>query len=260
MPAVTTDLFRLQSAAVVADLADELGCEPADLGSEKLVVVSRPAGARHPYVALVATAGLGTVVSVVPGMTEWVREHAPQDRHFLALQPFFLAELASEARSRQWPKASPRGPGLGFALTEQLLPPIIPPDFSMMSIDPEWMASYRESKVFDNALGEPGEEHVPRITRGYALIDEAGEPVAVSGIWQQGARRDEIGVDVRRDFRGKGLAPVVVLAAVEDILRRGRAPFYSIGATNIRSHRNALACGFLPVFMWSRVEETRSEG
>lgn len=260
MPAQTTELLRAQSALVLADLAEELGCEPADFAAGKLIVVVRPEGAREPFVARAATAGLGTVVSAEASLVAWVREHAPPDRHFRALQPFFLAELAAEARRRDWPRATAYGFHLGFALAERTPRPVGPPSLSLIAVDTEWMARYRESRVFDNALGERGEDWMPGAWHGYALLDQSGEPVAIAGIWQQGARRDEIGVDVRRDYRGQGLAPVVVLAAVHDILGRGRTPFYSISATNIRSHRNALACGFLPALIEGTVAEIRSEG
>ena len=77
MPAATTELFRSQSAMVVADLADELGCRIEDFTSEALVVVSRPADADERFLARIATAGLGTVASVVPELVEWAGEHSP---------------------------------------------------------------------------------------------------------------------------------------------------------------------------------------
>ena len=249
MPAATTELFRSQSAMVVADLADELGCRIEDFTSEALVVVSRPADADERFLARIATAGLGTVASVVPELVEWADEHAPSERHFRAMQPFFLAELAEEARRRHWPSARAYGFHLGFALAEELRVPALPAALSLTAIDAEWMTRYRDSKVFDNAMGEPGEPHVPSILHGFAVVDRTGEPLAVAGVWRQGTRRDEIGVDVRRDARGTGLARIVVIRATQDILGRGRAPYYSIGATNVRSHRNALSCGFLPVYM-----------
>ena len=55
-------------------------------------------------------------------------------------------------------------------------------------------------------------------------------------------------MDVRRDARGQGLAKVVVTAAIRSILEAGHVPYYSCGATNVRSHNNAIACGFRPVF------------
>jgi len=130
----------------------------------------------------------------------------------------------------------------------------LPPGYSIKPVEREWMALHRPSNVFDNALGEPDElDRVEKTTRGFAALDSAGEPAAVAGWWHDEHGRDEIGVDVRRDARGLGLAKVVVIAASRAIVEAGGAPFYSCGATNIRSHRNALACGFLPVFLIGHV-------
>lgn len=251
-------VFQQQSALGLADLCDELGCQLADLESERLIVVPRPPDPRHQhYLALVASAGVGTVASVAPEMMEWAGNHRPE-RHFLALRHPFLEGFVAEARSRGWPEATAWSLGLGFALAEVRPVPPTPAGLTLRRVDASWMASYRDARIFENAVAEPGEEHIARIRHGFALFDAGDQPVAVAGIWEQGNRRDEIGVDVVRAHRGEGLAKVVVLSAVHDILGRGRAPFYSISETNVRSHRNALACGFLPLFNWSVVEEKES--
>jgi predicted GNAT family acetyltransferase len=103
--------------------------------------------------------------------------------------------------------------------------------------------------VFDNALGEMTEpDRIEKTRQAIAVLDADGEPAAIAGWWDEGHGRDEIGVDVRRDARGRGLGKLAVSAATQQILDADRTPFYSCGATNVRSHRNALSCGFLPVF------------
>ena len=253
---MTTDLFRAQSALVLEDVAGKYGFAAPDLAREELVVVPLPRGAREGMVALVVTAGLGTVVSVEPELVEWVREHAPADKHFRAMQPFFLAELAEEARRRGFASAQAYGSSLGFALSKRFPNPRLSDRLRLIPVDAEWMARHRDSNVFDNALGEPHETHrIERTLHGFAIVDDGSDPLGVAGTWGEGPIRDEIGVDVRRDARGLGLAKALVGAAIEDILERGRVPFYSCGATNIRSHRNALACGFEPVFLMGMVAE-----
>ena len=112
------------------------------------------------------------------------------------------------------------------------------------------MARYRDSKVFDNALGAPEEaDRIALTLNAVAAIGEDGEPAAVAGWWDDGHGYQEIGVDVRRDARGLGLGKLVTIAATRHIVEAGQTPFYVCGITNIRSHRNALACGFLPVYV-----------
>jgi hypothetical protein len=246
-----TDLFLAQSRRVLGGLAHELGCEPRHLTSESLEVVERPAPTGPGKVALAATCGLGTVLSVPAPLAGWVRDHAPPGRHFRAMQPFFLAELAAEIeRSGLAPRVTAHGFSQGFALNELSALPAVPAGYSLVPVDRDWMARYRPANVFDNALGEPGElDRVEKTARAFAVLDSAGEPAAVAGWWADGHGREEIGVDVRRDSRGIGLAKLVVIAATRQIVETGGTPFYSCGATNVRSHRNALSCGFLPVFL-----------
>jgi hypothetical protein len=246
-----TGLFLDQSRRVLAGLAHELGCEPGQLTSESLEVVERPMSSRPGKAALAATCGLGTVLSVPAPLVDWVHAHAPADKHFRALQPFFLAELAAEIGRRGLaPTATAHGFSQGFALNELPAIPAVPAQYSLASVDRDWMARYRLFKTFDNSLGEPGElDRVEKTKLALAILDSASQPAAVAGWWDDGHGRDEIGVDVRRESRGLGLGKLVVIAATHAILAAGGTPFYSCGASNIRSHRNALSCGFLPVFL-----------
>jgi RimJ/RimL family protein N-acetyltransferase len=103
--------------------------------------------------------------------------------------------------------------------------------------------------VFDNALGDANDdERFQRTRTAYAVLDANDQPLAVAGVVDYGWGREEVGVDVRRDARGEGLAKAVVTAATHAVLRAGRVPYYSCGASNVRSHNNAIACGFRPVF------------
>jgi|GEM_PF-1668982 len=249
-----TTLFAIQSRRVLASLADELGCAPERLTSESLEVVVRPASRRPGQVVLAATCGLGTILSVPAAVVGWVRDNAP-GTHFRAMQPFFLAEVAAEIGRRGIaPGATAYGFSQGFALSELQPVPEAPAGHSLVSVEPGWMARYRPSNVFDNALGAPNEsDRIEKTLRGFAALDSAGEPAAVAGWWSDGHGREEIGVDVRREARGSGLAKLVVIAATHAIIDAGGSPFYSCGVTNIRSHRNALACGFLPAFLTGSV-------
>ena len=247
---VSSALFREQSGRVIAALAAEMGCDAAQLRSERLEVVTLPADGRPGRAALAATCGVGTVVSVPGELVGWVRESAPRDMHFRAMQPCFLAELAAEIERRGLAaKASAHGFSLGFALDEEKEIPEIPAGFTIRAVERGWIGRYRPSAVFDNALGEMTEpDRIEKTRQAVAVLDAEGAPAAIAGWWDEGQGRDEIGVDVRRDARGIGLAKLVVTAATHRILETGRTPFYSCGATNVRSHRNALSCGFLPVF------------
>ncbi|MEO9255519.1 MAG: hypothetical protein ABI305_08270 [Tepidiformaceae bacterium] len=246
---MSTDLFRAQSSRMLAALALELGCELPAFSSHALTVVSRPSNARKGLIVQAIDTGMGTVLSVQPELVSWAKEHAPTDHHFRALQPFFLADLAQQARELGFTSARAHGFSLGFALAERLPVPWLPDRYTLREVDRAWMDRYRPLNVFANGLGEPDEvDRFEKTRTAFAVLAPDGEPAAVSAVWDVGHGREEIGVDVRRESRGMGLAKPVVIAATHAIVQAGNVPFYSCGATNVRSHRNALACGFLPLF------------
>ena len=243
---------------MLAGVAADLGCDVEAFSSHSLTVVPRPAATREQRIVVQAVdTGMGTVLSVEAALVEWTRTNAPKDRHFRALQPFFLAQLAEQARSAGFAGATAHGFSLGFALARPPQTPSLPRGFHLLEVDGAWMARYRPSRMFENALGEPDDpEDANKTQVAFAALDDAGEPAAVAGIWHESHDRNEIGVEVRRESRGLGLAKAVVAVATDNILSRGRVPFYSCGATNIRSHRNALTCGFLPLYITGMVRRT----
>jgi hypothetical protein len=234
-------------------LCAELNCAPADFDSHALTITGRSPDARDSSVALVVTCGTGTVFSVVPELMAWVREHAPEP-HFRVLQPFFLAEVAARAIDAGFAGASARGLTLGLVLAEEPTTPPVPPPFEMRELSSHEIEQLRETKEFDNALATPDEVvRVENFRTAYALLDGSERPVAITGMWAEGDGVDEIGVDVRRDVRGKGLASTVVLRATRDVLERGRVPVYTCGVTNIRSLNNGIRCGYRPFWTVGRV-------
>ncbi len=230
-----------------AECARELGCDESAFDSHALTVVPRPETARYKNFAFVHTFGTGTVVSVEPSYLEWTLAHTP-DKHFLAFGGSdFLVPFLAETE-RRGDRAAMRGTGLGFVAQELPTEPALPVGVTAMSIDRDWRATYLASSVFDNSLGEPGEEHPEEYWRwGIALVAPDGEPIAVAGAYDDGQDLLEIGVDVHRDHRGKGLGLAVVSTLSRAIHAQGLTATYFCAASNVRSHRTALACGFVPV-------------
>lgn len=251
-------LFEAQSTLMLAALGKELGCDPAAFSSHRLTVVARPPGHPEELVVHAVDTGLGTVLNVPASLSDWVLQNAPADHHFRALQPFFLASLAERAREAGYAGATAHGFSLSFALNVPLAAAALPDGHRLVEVGRDWMDRYRPTNEFDNALGEPHEaDRFERTRTAYVLFDAAEEALAVAAIWDEHHGREEIGVDVRRSMRGRGYAKIVVARATQDILAAGRIPYYSCGATNIRSHRNAIACGFLPLYISGAVYSER---
>ena len=230
-----------------AECARELGCEESAFDSHALTVVSRPETARFKNLAFVQTFGTGTVVCVEPSYLEWTQSHAPR-KHYDAFNPSeVLLPFLAEAE-RRGDHGVVRVTGLGFVCAELSPEPALPAGVSAVPIDRGWRAARLESGVFDNSLGELGEVYPEEYWRfGVALVGADGEPMAVAGAYDDGLELLEIGVDVHRDHRGKGLGAAVVATLSRTIHADGLTATYFCAASNVRSHRNALACGFVPV-------------
>ncbi len=58
----------------------------------------------------------------------------------------------------------------------------------------------------------------------------------------------QIGVDVLPLYRQKGIASALTSRLAQEILERGKVPFYCSAWSNIRSARNAIKSGFIPAW------------
>lgn len=59
----------------------------------------------------------------------------------------------------------------------------------------------------------------------------------------------QIGVDVRPEYRRRGIAASLTSRLAAEILDRGKVPFYCAAWSNLRSVRNAVKCGFRPAWV-----------
>src|SRR5512132_2583115 len=90
--------------------ATMLGCVPADFDSHSLVIVDRPESQPTRFLMMALTFGTGTVVSVRPDYTEWVRANAPTDKHYRAMFPNVLLQPLTEEAARRGETAGWRSP------------------------------------------------------------------------------------------------------------------------------------------------------
>lgn len=76
------------------------------------------------------------------------------------------------------------------------------------------------------------------------LVGLAGCSADCAAMWQ-------IGVDVLKEYRKKGIASAMTSKLAVEILRRGKVPFYCAAWSNMASVRNAVKSGFRPA--WAEV-------
>lgn len=252
-----TTYFERAIARYRAARALELGCDEAAFDSHALTIVPKPATTPQPYLLLGMTFGTGTVLSVEQDYLEWVRTNAPQP-HFRAMFPWAMFQPLVEEAKRRGESLDPRFPNLGFVAGAEPASPPIPDGLAARRVDRDWRGEYVESGVFDNSLGTPGSAYVDSIWRFGVVLFDGETPAAVAGGYEDGDGLIEIGVDVAREYRGRGLGAAVVAAMNHEIARQGHIATYYCAPTNVRSHRTALACGFVPVVSGARVTRVAS--
>jgi hypothetical protein len=226
--------------------AEYMGCVPADFDSHALTIVERPEGKYGKFALSVMTFGTGTVAAVQPEYLEWVRANAPADKHYRALFPNALLQPLSEEAKRRGEALDWRSPNLIFLPADEPVARPLPEGLRAMAFANDWRARVFPTGEFHNALGELDDPDDEYFRYGLALMD-GDTPAAVAGGWDDCDGLLEIGVDVARGYRGRGLGEVVVTNFARLIADRGEIPTYYCAPTNVRSHRNALGSGFLPV-------------
>ena len=241
-----TDYHRRALEQYRTTRAGVVGCTPADFDRHELVITERPDRPTSKFTLMALTLGTGTVVSVAPDYLEWVQANAPKDKHYRALFPNALLQPLAEEAARRGQSIAWRAPNLSFLPANEPVAAAVPEGLRAMAFDAERRATWFATGEFHNALGELDDPDEEGFQYGLAIMD--GErPAAGAGAWDDSDGLLEIGVDVGRDYRGRGLGIVVVTQLARLIADRGAVPTYYCAPTNVRSHRNAIACGFTPV-------------
>jgi RimJ/RimL family protein N-acetyltransferase len=250
---MSTDYYRAALAQYRETRAAVMGCTPADFDRHELVITTRPEDGK--FVLMALTLGTGTVVSVVPEYMDWTRANIPTDKHYRALFPNVLLQPLTEEGKRRGEDIGWRSPNLSFLPAHEPVAMAVPGGLQAMPFEPDWRAKVWPTGEFHNALGELDPPEEEGFAYGLALMD-GDRPAAVAGAWDDSAGLKEIGVDVARDYRGRGLAPVVVTQLARLIADHGDVPTYYCAPTNVRSHRNAIASGFTPAASACRATRT----
>lgn len=107
-----------------------------------------------------------------------------------------------------------------------------------------------------------------RYPEAYSFYEGAPDVIGVSAIkdgkilGMAGASSDspwmwQIGINVEKEARKKGIATMLVTLLKNEILRGGHLPYYGTGFSHIASQRVALGAGFLPT--WTEIATAKME-
>lgn len=109
-----------------------------------------------------------------------------------------------------------------------------PADFSGLYTD-EWGNALCQSRAHLDMLAVGAYD-------GACLVGLAGCSADCDTMWQ-------IGVDVLPAYRRRGVAAALTSRLALETLSRGKVPFYCAAWCNVKSVRNAVACGFRPAWV-----------
>lgn len=130
----------------------------------------------------------------------------------------------------------------------------------------EELLEFRENNVFKSAICfSPSQPDALAL----AAMNPKMEPVTdkksfcqddmtgMSGASMDGKYLWQIGIDVREDYRGKGLATFLVKNIKDEIIKRGITPFYGTSESHTISQTIALKCGFVPA--WTEITAQKKQ-
>lgn len=99
---------------------------------------------------------------------------------------------------------------------------------------------------FENSLSFDEEGNTPTCIVLYAK--KGDQVIALAGASYVNDELREVGIDVRKEHRGKKLAALLVHNLTVEILKQGKIPFYSASVTNIASQAVAIRSGYMPLW------------
>lgn len=226
--------------------ATELGCRPEDLVSgQNTVVRSRPhpRARRHlqlPFYCQLVSYGGGIVASVDPAVEQPVRQYinsCPPEHCFETPQLHRLTQLLA-----------PRGQ-LPCFMAAYFLPQLSASapagcPYPVRLLTAAQLAPLHGGR-WPNALCDARRELDVLAVGAYDgphLIGLAGCSADCDTMWQ-------IGIDVQPGYRRRGVAAALTHLLSQEILSRGKVPFYCAAWSNIPSVKNALRAGFGPAWV-----------
>ncbi len=234
--------------------AVDCSCEPEDLlkpGIHTFVSVEQPGMSRYlgkPMLGEIVTFGAGCVVTASdPAVGEVLHKYLSEHPHphgFATPDILRLAEMLRPFgiqpgwQGEYFLPDLPEADAERVTVTDCFLPTkvLTPPDFAAL-YTPEWGNALCKHRPELDMVGVGAYD-------GDRLVAFAACSADCPDMWQ-------IGVDVLPGYRRMGLAAAVTSRLTKEILRRGKIPFYCAAWSNLGSVRNALRCGYRPV--WVRV-------
>ena len=127
------------------------------------------------------------------------------------------------------------------------------PRFSIKWFEKEELEQFRNDKRF-NTYSLSFSPTQPDVLAVVAY--DKKEPIAMAGCSEDGAYLWQIGVDCVAGYEGRGLAGNLVTLLKQEIIARGKVPYYGTAESHAVSRNVAIGSGFLPA--WCEIQVRKS--
>lgn len=125
---------------------------------------------------------------------------------------------------------------------------------SLIWYEQEELLQFKENNRFGSALCfSPTQPDVLAVAA--RRQDSPEELSGMAGVSEDGKYLWQIGINVDREYTGRGLAAFLVSELAAEVIRRGKTPFYGTSESHTVSQTVACKAGFVPAFTTVYVKE-----
>ncbi len=228
-------------------LSLEFNCSPEDFDrAENVLAISAPKEGGRVYGGgffCMATFGGNAVITANELLHPFLREYIKDKRGFWLFEQPNVIPIETELNKH------------GYTLTHSHH--LFLPEYDVTpkgDFEVKWFEGYEQLApyygVFHNALCESYDPSRPDIVAVCAYDTRDNDKImGMAGCSADTADWYQIGIDVLPEYRGQGVGTYLTALLKNEILSRGKIPFYGTGIANFHSMNIALNCGFRPAWV-----------
>jgi len=240
-------------SAVKTQLALEYNCAPEDFSSnENIVTTQRNSPKRRRYIDgafffQMVTFGTNAVITSNESMHDWLKDYVKGKSGHWLFEHNNLMDIEKKLNEYGKKLSQTHHMFLPYKEAASKETSSIENHFSIKWFEDKAIHQFYEGKMFPNALCREYNAKRPDVLAiaaydGREIIAMAGCSADTPDLWQ-------VGIDVNENYRGRGLGTYLVTLLKNEILNRGKIPFYGTSLSNLASWGIALNCGFYPVWI-----------
>ena len=117
--------------------------------------------------------------------------------------------------------------------------------FRIVWYEEDELERFRGDKRFQNALSTSTSLSPDMLA---VTAEREGEILGMAGVSADSEMMWQIGIDVTEAGRGLGIGTILTTLLKDEVIRRGKVPFYGTAETHMKSQRVAVRSGFVPTW------------